>query len=123
MKTSSTTIRKFTAIVLGVYFCTLILIIGVSALSGTLALSSVGNALFYVGIAIFIFGFLFMGSTSAGDKWSGASKSLHMQSDAHFKEWRKRERPIELIAWATIFAAALITVTGYLSLYVANSGT
>ena len=119
MKTSSTIIRKFTVIVLGVYFGTLVLIIGVSTLSDTLTLGSVGNALFYVGIAIFIFGFFIMGSTNRGDD---ATRSLHMRSDTQFKEWRKRERPIELIVWAIILAAALIAVTGYILLYLVNSG-
>ena len=119
MNTSFASIRKFAIIVLGVYFGILALIIVGAAVSGKLARDSVGSALLYIGIAIFILGFLFMGATSRGD---GATRSLHMQSDAHFREWRKQERPVELVTWAIILAAALMAGTGYILLYLVNSG-
>jgi hypothetical protein len=119
MNTSFVSIRKFVIIVFGIYFGTLAIIIVGAAASAKLVRGSVGSALLYIGIAIFILGFLFMGATNRGD---GATRSLHMRSDAHFKEWRKQERPFELVTWAIILAAALIAGTGYVLLYLVNSG-
>ncbi len=119
MNTSFASIRNFVIIVLSVYFGTSALIIVGAAVSGKLAQDSIGIALLYIGIAIFILGFLFMGATNRED---GATRSLHMRSDAHFREWRKQERPVELVTWAIILAAALLAGTGYILLYLANSG-
>ena len=119
MNTSFTTTRKFTVIVLSVYFGTLALIIVGAAGSGKLAWGSVGSALLYIGVAIFILGFLFMGATNKGD---GGSRSIRTRSDAQFTEWRKQERPVELVTWAIILAAVLMAGTGYILLYFVNSG-
>jgi hypothetical protein len=111
MKTSSTT-RKFVFIILSAYFAVLTIVFGILILSGSLTAIGVWNGFIYTGAVILVIGFLLLGSK--GDKWSGAAKSRHVQSDAHFKEWRTRERPIEAVAWALILAAALIMLTGYL---------
>jgi len=118
MNTSFTSIRKFTIIVLSVYFGVLALIIIGAAVSGKLAYDRVGIALLYIGITIFILGFLSMGATNRAD---GSTRSLHMRSDAHFRERRKQERPVELVIWAIIFSAALLAGTGYILLYFVNS--
>ena len=118
MKTSSPSIRKFIVILLGVYFGSLTIVIVSLAISAKLALDSVGNILLYLGMAIIIFGFLFMGATNRGD---GGSRSLRMRSDAEFTAWRKQERPIEFVTWAIILAATLMAITGYILLYFVHS--
>jgi hypothetical protein len=119
MNISLPTLRKFVVIVLGVYFGILTLILVGSALSGELAWESIGSLLLYIGMGIFILAFLVMGATNRGD---GASKSLRMRSDAEFKAWRKQERPIELVTWAIILAAAMMATTGYMLLYLLDFG-
>jgi hypothetical protein len=119
MNPSFVSIRKFAIIVLCIYFGTLALIIVGAAVSGQLVRESIGSALLFIGIAIFILGFFFMGAPNWGD---GATRSLHMRSDAHFKEWRKQERPMELITWAIILAGALMAATGYILLYLVHTG-
>ena len=119
MNTCLPTLRKFAIIVLGVYFGILALILVGSALPDKLAWESVGSLLLYIGVGIFILVFLFMGAINRGD---GASKSSRMGSDAKFKEWRKQERPIELVTWAIILAAAMMAVTGYMLLYLLDFG-
>ena len=118
MNTSFASIRKFTIIVLSVYFGALTLITIGAAVTGKLAFDRVGITLLYIGIAIFILGFLSMGATNRAD---GSTRSLRMRSDAHFREWRKQERPVELVIWAIIFSAALLAGTGYILLYFVNS--
>ena len=108
----SPAIREFIAIVLSVYLGAVVSGIGTSILSDGLSMDRVGNILFYIGVAVLIVGFLILGAK--GDKYSGASKSPHMQSDAQFKEWRNRERPAEFNALALILAGALVIGTGYL---------
>ncbi len=111
MKTPSTT-RRFILIALSTYFAVLTIVFGVLILSSSVTAIDIWNGFIYIGAVILVIGFLLLGSK--GDKWSGAAKSLHMQSDAHFKERRKQEKPIEAVAWALILAAALIILTGYL---------
>lgn len=106
------TTRKFILIVLSVYFGILASIFGILVLSSSFTAVGVWNGLVYPGIVVFILGFLLIGSK--GGKWSGAARASHMQSDVEFEEWRKREKPFELIAWALISAAILIMVTGFL---------
>jgi hypothetical protein len=118
MNTSSTTTRKFTLIVLSVYFGTLALIILSSALSGKFDVDGVGNALLYVGVAIFILGFLSRGATLRG---IGGPRSIHSRSDKEFMEWRKQQRPVELITSAVILAATLLALTGYFLLRLISS--
>lgn len=119
MNTSLPTLRKFALIVLGVYSGSLTLIIVGSVLSGKLEWDNVGSLLLYVGVGIFILMFLFMGATNSRD---GAPRSPHIRSDVQFREWRKQERPVELVTWAIILAAALMAITGYILLYLVNSG-
>jgi hypothetical protein len=114
-----TSIRKFFIIVLSGYFGALVLVIAGAAISGKLTRDHIGIALLFIGSAIFILGFLFMGTTNRGD---GMAKSPRIGNDAYFREWRKHERPVELVTWAIILAAALIAGTGYVLLHFINLG-
>lgn len=119
MNTSISSVRKFVIIFLGTYFGILTLIIVATAASGELTRDNVGVAMLFIGIAVFILAFLFMGAKNRGD---GITRSPHMRSDTHFKEWRKQERPLELVIWAIILAAALLAGTGYTLLHLINFG-
>ena len=119
MNTPISSVHKFIIIFFGTYFGILALIIATTAMSGDLTRDNVGIALLFIGSAVFILPFLFMGAKNRGD---GATKSPHMQSDLHFKEWRKQERPLENVLWAIILAGALLVGTGYAILHLINFG-
>jgi biotin transporter BioY len=117
MNKSSASIRKFAVIAAGVYFGVLAFLVVGAAFSGELAGDSVGLGLLFTGLAIFIIGFIFI---AAQDRGAGISQHRHRDED--FKQWWKQERPILLVTWAIIFAAALMMGTGYILLHLFNPG-
>jgi len=112
-------VRKFAVIFFSTYFGVLALIIATTAGAGELTRDNVGIALLFIGSAVFVLPFLFMGAANRGD---GSTRSPHIRSDTHFKEWRKQERPLESVIWAIILAGALLAGTGYALLYLINFG-